>query len=103
MCKFYPSVVLNAKNFCLKIFLLFIFSFSFGQTGGFVKLRERFETIMGFQKPDLTSSVTSEEKVSMEITEKESEDSKSIKTEETEIAPIISESSEVRIIFLHCS
>lgn len=70
----------------------------FGQAGGFVKLRERFETIMGFQKPDLTSSVNSEEKVSLEITEKESEDIKSINTEDIEIAPVISESSEVCVV-----
>lgn len=52
---------------------------------------------MGFQKPDLTSSVNSEEKVSIESTEKESEDSKSTKTDENESAPVISESSEVWI------
>lgn len=83
-----------SKNvFCL-------YCIRFGQAGGFVKLRERFETIMGFQKPDLTSSVNSEEKVSTEITEKESEDSKSIKTEDTESAPVISESSEVCVKYL---
>ncbi|XP_069354342.1 ubiquitin carboxyl-terminal hydrolase 9X isoform X2 [Maniola hyperantus] len=46
----------------------------FGQAGGFVKLRERFESIMGFKKSDLTTSVISEEKISNEITEKESEE-----------------------------
>ncbi|KAI8429984.1 hypothetical protein MSG28_000438 [Choristoneura fumiferana] len=46
----------------------------FGQAGGFVKLRARFEEIMGFQKQDLTSSVNSEEKISTEITEKDSDE-----------------------------
>ncbi|XP_028175087.1 probable ubiquitin carboxyl-terminal hydrolase FAF-X [Ostrinia furnacalis] len=67
----------------------------FGQAGGFVKIRERFEAIMGFQKPDLTSSVNSEEKVSMEITEKETEDSKTTKADDSESAPVISETNEL--------
>uniref|UniRef100_A0A2A4J087 ubiquitinyl hydrolase 1 n=1 Tax=Heliothis virescens TaxID=7102 RepID=A0A2A4J087_HELVI len=69
----------------------------FGQAGGFVKLRERFETIMGFQKTELTSSITSEEKVSTEIIEKENEETKSDKVENTEIAPVIADSGEFSI------
>ncbi|XP_052737124.1 probable ubiquitin carboxyl-terminal hydrolase FAF-X isoform X2 [Bicyclus anynana] len=46
----------------------------FGQAGGFVKLRERFECIMGFKKSELTTSVISEEKISNEITEKENDE-----------------------------
>ncbi|XP_045454666.1 probable ubiquitin carboxyl-terminal hydrolase FAF-X [Melitaea cinxia] len=53
----------------------------FGQAGGFVKLRERFESIMGFKKSDLTSSIISEEKVLSEVMEKENEESKSNVTE----------------------
>ncbi|KAG7304516.1 hypothetical protein JYU34_011466 [Plutella xylostella] len=46
----------------------------FGQAGGFAKIRERFDEIMGFQKPDLTASVTSvDEKVKVDITDKEKE------------------------------
>jgi hypothetical protein len=62
-----------------------------------VKLRERFETIMGFQKPDLTASVNSEEKVSMEITEKESEETNVLKVNEIDSAPVISENCDVCI------
>ncbi|XP_050553146.1 probable ubiquitin carboxyl-terminal hydrolase FAF-X isoform X2 [Spodoptera frugiperda] len=69
----------------------------FGQAGGFVKLRERFETIMGFQKTELTSSVTSEEKVSTEIIEKENEENKCDKVESTEIVPVIADSGEFSI------
>ncbi|XP_047523488.1 probable ubiquitin carboxyl-terminal hydrolase FAF [Pieris napi] len=42
----------------------------FGQNGGFEKIRERFEIIMGFKKTELTTSVN-EEKVINEITESE--------------------------------
>ncbi|KAF9415212.1 hypothetical protein HW555_007088 [Spodoptera exigua] len=69
----------------------------FGQAGGFVKLRERFETIMGFQKTELTSSITSEEKVSTEIIEKENEENKCDKVESTEIVPVIADSGEFSI------
>lgn len=48
----------------------------FGQAGGFIKLRERFEAIMGFKKSDLCLSLTNEEKVCNEIIEKENEESK---------------------------
>lgn len=71
--------------------------YRFGQAGGFVKIRERFETIMGFLKTDLTTSINSEEKVSTEIIEKESEDSKCDKVDSPEIN-VISESGEVGII-----
>ncbi|CAH0691384.1 unnamed protein product [Chilo suppressalis] len=67
----------------------------FGQAGGFVKLRERFETIMGFQKPDLTASMNSKEKVSAETAEKESEDIQNIKVDEVDIVPMLSESSDI--------
>lgn len=53
-----------------------VFIFRFGQAGGFTKIRERFEIIMGFKKTELMSSVNSEEKVINEIVEKESEDQK---------------------------
>ncbi|CAB3237376.1 unnamed protein product [Arctia plantaginis] len=66
----------------------------FGQAGGFVKLRERFETIMGFQKTDLTSSINSEEKVSTEITEKESKEDACDKVDSTDIAPLIADNGE---------
>lgn len=60
-----------------------------------MKLRERFEVIMGFQKTDLTSSTTSEEKVSTEIIE--IEENKCDKVESTEILPVIADSGEVCI------
>ncbi|VVC97156.1 unnamed protein product [Leptidea sinapis] len=50
----------------------------FGQSGGFIKLRERFEAIMGFKKSELTASLSSEEKVSNEIIEKETEEQNNI-------------------------
>ncbi|XP_063547239.1 probable ubiquitin carboxyl-terminal hydrolase FAF-X isoform X2 [Cydia strobilella] len=50
----------------------------FGHAGGFVKLRERFEEIMGFQKLEITASVNSEEKVSTESTEKDNETNHSV-------------------------
>lgn len=62
-----------------------------------MKLRERIETIMGFQKTDLTSSINSEEKISTEITEKESEDETCDKLESTDIAPLIADNGEVCI------
>lgn len=70
----------------------------FGQAEGFIKLRERFETIMGFKKSELTSSVISEEKVSNEITEKENEE---IKSNSTENMPSITENIEVVTINLY--
>ncbi|XP_026323637.1 probable ubiquitin carboxyl-terminal hydrolase FAF-Y isoform X2 [Hyposmocoma kahamanoa] len=66
----------------------------FGQAGGFVSLRERFDAIMGFQKPDLTSSVHFEEKVSKEITEKEIEENKINKVDDTENVDVIASRSE---------
>lgn len=65
-----------------------------------MKLRERFETIMGFQKSDLTSSVNSEEKVSAEITEKENEENKCDKVDSTESAPVIADNGEVSIVLI---
>lgn len=50
---------------------------------------------MGFQKPDLTSSVHSEEKVSKEITEKEIEENKINKVDDTENVDVIASRSEV--------
>ncbi|CAK1599935.1 unnamed protein product [Parnassius mnemosyne] len=67
----------------------------FGQAGGFIKLRERFEAIMGFQKSDLTMSVNSEEKVSCETSEKEYEGS--IKVDVTENLPFTTENTESTI------
>ncbi|KAG6452569.1 hypothetical protein O3G_MSEX007736 [Manduca sexta] len=67
----------------------------FGQAGGFVKLRERFEAIMGFQKPDLTASINSEEKLSIELTEKESEENTCDKVDSTEDTPLIADNSEM--------
>lgn len=58
-------------------------------------MRERFELIMGFQKPDLTTSVHSEEKVSKEITEKEIEENKINKVDGTENVDVIVSRSEV--------
>lgn len=70
----------------------------FGQAGGFVKIRERFETIMGFQKSDLTSSVNSEEKVSTEIKEKENEENKCHMTDSTEsVPPVIADNGEFSV------
>lgn len=54
---------------------------------------------MGFQKTELTSSVTSEEKVSTEIIEKENEENKCDKVESTEIVPVIADSGEVCFSF----
>ncbi|XP_060810679.1 probable ubiquitin carboxyl-terminal hydrolase FAF-X isoform X1 [Amyelois transitella] len=69
----------------------------FGQAGGFVKLRERFDEIMGFQKPDLTSSLNSEEKISTEENVKEVEEGKDTvnKIECVENVPTLGESSEM--------
>lgn len=63
-----------------------------------MKLRERFETIMGFQKSELTTSITSEEKVSTEIIEKENDESKCDKVESTEVVPSMADSGEVCIL-----
>lgn len=53
---------------------------------------------MGFQKPDLTASVNSIEKVATETTEKEAEESKPDKIETIEvITPVITENPEVSI------
>lgn len=71
--------------------------FRFGQAGGFVKLRERFESIMGFKKSDLTSSIISEEKVLSEVMEKENEESKSNATES-----IISTTESMEVCTLKC-
>lgn len=90
------SVLLNIMIIFIVNILYFV---RFGQAGGFVKLRERFETIMGFQKTELTSSVTSEEKVSTEIIEKENEENKCDKVESTEIVPVIADSGEVCFSF----
>lgn len=54
---------------------------------------------MGFQKAELTTSITSEEKVSTEIIEKENEETKSDKVESTEVLPVIADSGEVCISF----
>lgn len=83
-------------------FVLYRFSpyFRFGQAGGFVSLRERFDAIMGFQKPDLTSSVHCEEKVSKEITEKEIEENKINKVDSTDNVDVIASRSEVSSLFL---
>lgn len=54
---------------------------------------------MGFQKPDLTSSVHSEEKVSKEITEKEMEENKINKVDGTENVDVIASRSEVSTCF----
>lgn len=72
------------------------FCFSFGQSGGFAKLRDRFDEIMGFLKPDLTSSTSSEEKEKIDMTEKEKEEDK-IKTADLENTSVIAESTEVTI------
>ncbi|GBP31248.1 Probable ubiquitin carboxyl-terminal hydrolase FAF [Eumeta japonica] len=67
----------------------------FGQAGGFVKLRERFEYIMGFQKPDVTSSINLElpEKMSSETTEKDSDNNKN-STNDSEKSSVILDSVE---------
>lgn len=64
-----------------------------------MRLRERFEIIMGFQKSELTVSITSEEKVSTEIIEKENEESKCDKVESTEVVPSMADSGEVCVHF----
>lgn len=74
---------------------MFLFYNRFGQAGGFIKLRDRFDAIMGFQKPDLTTSVNSEEKVSTEITEKEIEESRINKIDGTESVTVVAERSGV--------
>ncbi|XP_028043113.1 probable ubiquitin carboxyl-terminal hydrolase FAF-X isoform X2 [Bombyx mandarina] len=66
----------------------------FGQAGGFVKLRERFEEIMGFQKSDLNSSMNTEEKVLSEMMEKESDESKTSNTNCIEPVLVIGENSD---------
>ncbi|KAL4715241.1 hypothetical protein ACJJTC_007823 [Scirpophaga incertulas] len=65
----------------------------FGEAGGFVKLRERFESIMGFQKPDLTSIIT-EEKVASETTEKETVNNIDSKPIIVDCAPVNTETIE---------
>lgn len=63
-------------------------------------MRERFETIMGFQKPDLTASTDSIEKVVIESTEKEAEETKSENIETIEaITPVVTENSDVSNLF----
>lgn len=76
-------------------YIVFFFCNRFGQAGGFIKLRERFDAIMGFHKPDLTASINSEEKVSTEITEKEIDENRINKVDGTESVPVIAESSGV--------
>lgn len=56
---------------------------------------------MGFQKPDLTASINSEEKVTAEITEKEIEENKSDKVDSIETISVIAETSEVSIYFMY--
>ncbi|XP_068629076.1 probable ubiquitin carboxyl-terminal hydrolase FAF isoform X3 [Battus philenor] len=67
----------------------------FGQTGGFIKLRDRFEAIMGFQKCELTMSVNIEEKVLSETSEKDCDETN--KGEVTENLPLTSENTESTI------
>lgn len=75
----------------------------FGQSGGFVKLRERFDDIMGFQKPDLTSSICLEEKISTEenVKEIEEENDKVNKIEGADSVSTIEESSDVSMHWNH--
>lgn len=51
-----------------------------------MRIKERFETILGFQKPSLTSSTTSEEmeKAVTDVPEKEEDPDKSDKTKQNE-------------------
>lgn len=60
-----------------------------------MKLRERFEEIMGFQKSDLNSSMNTEEKVLSEMMEKESDESKTSNTNCIEPVLVIGENSDV--------
>lgn len=72
----------------------------FGQAEGFAKIRERFDEIMGFQKPDLTASVTSvDEKVKVDITDKEKElENEEDKTAEEPQKTFTADTPEVNII-----
>lgn len=71
----------------------------FGQAGGFVKLREAFDVIMGFHKPDLMSSMNSEEKVSAEIMGSDIEENKVNSVDSIDSVAKIAENSEVCIVF----
>ncbi|XP_013166422.1 PREDICTED: probable ubiquitin carboxyl-terminal hydrolase FAF-X, partial [Papilio xuthus] len=65
----------------------------FGQAGGFEKLRERFESIMGYQKSELTMSVNYDEKIITETQEYEENN----KVDVTETLPLTSEITESTI------
>lgn len=52
---------------------------------------------MGGLKPDLTASINSIEKVTTDITEKESEEEKSEIAETIECVPVIAENADVSI------
>ena len=54
---------------------------------------------MGFQKPDLTSSINSEEKVSNEVTEKEVEETQG-RVDGTDSSDVIASRSEVSVYHL---
>lgn len=66
--------------------------FRFGQSGGFTRLKERFDLIMGCHKSELTTSLNSEEKMSTEIIEKETENTNKVEVKDV---PIITDSMEV--------
>ncbi|XP_072935903.1 probable ubiquitin carboxyl-terminal hydrolase FAF isoform X3 [Epargyreus clarus] len=63
----------------------------FGQAGGFTRLKERFDLIMGYHKAELTTSLNSEEKMSTEIIERETDNTNKAEIKDV---PIITDSME---------